>query len=399
MKRILKFLILSFGVLANWGCLYRMLQPPPPPAPPETRAAWTHEMPSTVALAPLPLSENRVAVLAAKGTLRVLSAEDGSVLAEDRLPFEPLAAAGGACDVLAGGKGHLLLWCADDGKIAWHLRFEGETPVPVARADMGAAPSRWVALTSGAVHLLDRNTGARRELTLDALQAAPHRWRGRPAGVPSAFTGAALLAGEVLYAGATDGLYAIHLGRERILWKRYIGGAVQAPPLLEKKMLYVGASDKRLYALGAKKGKMRWNLLTGGKIRAPFIHHTGPRGETLYAASYDLILYALRAHGGHRLWNADLPMRVDDMLYWPEADALMVRPLFSPEILLLNPHSGGPSGVFALPAAEEGEDDDYFTSSMTRVGEKIFVGTYQGRVYTITTSPPESDQQENMAGQ
>jgi outer membrane protein assembly factor BamB len=356
----------------------------------QARVAWSHEMPATVAIAPLPLSEQRVAAVAGN-TVHVM-ALDGSVLHEESFDHEWRAAASEGGDLLLGSRDRLVLWSADGHRALWE--FSLPEAVPVGHSPVLAS---WVAVTEDAVHVLGARSGQATSFPLESLKrAGRYRRRGaRSKVVPDdpRLTGAALLHDTVLYAGAADGLYAVDLAGGRLLWHHRIRHGVSVRPALAKRALYVGADDKLVRVLQARSGRRKWRLITGGRIGAPPVLHE----NDLIVASYDLNLYGLRAHGGHRLWNLNLPRRTDTLALWPPY-GLATHPLFSPSLRLYEPHEGQEVMHFTIP-----EEDDYFTSPMLVRDEILLVGTYRGRLLALTlvekVGEPEEDAPEEDAAE
>jgi outer membrane protein assembly factor BamB len=344
------------------------------------RVAWSHEMPATVAVAPLPLSEQRVAAVAGN-TVHVL-ALDGSVLHEESFDDEWSAAASAGGDLLLCSRDRLVLWSADRHSVLWEFPLQEGVPV-------GHSPTlaSWVAVTEDAVHVLDASSGQASSFPLESLKrAGRYRRRGaRSSAVPDdpRLTGAALLHDTVLYAGAADGLYAVDLDEGGLLWHHRIRHGVSVCPVLAGRALYVGADDKLFRVLRARSGRRKWRLITGGRIGAPPV----VLKNDLVVASYDLNLYGLRAHGGHRLWNLNLPRRTDALEHWPPY-GVATHPLFSPSLKIYEPHEGLEVMRFTIPEEEE----DYFTSPMLVRDEILLVGTYRGRLLALTLAEEASEE-------
>ena len=180
------------------------------------------------------------------------------------------------------------------------------------------------------------------------------------------------------------------------MWSFATGGPVHAPPARWKKHLYVGSDDKHLYCLSTRTGRKRWSLETGGPLRSsPVVFE-----NAVFAVSYDLILYALRSDNGHRLWNAHLTGRVEEPPL-VTTFGLAVKPIFSREIHLYGMGDGMPRGTYTLPGHE-----DYFTSELLYANERLYVGTYGGRVLALdfvevggrTDGEGEEDVREEKGG-
>ena len=64
--------------------------------------------------------------------------------------------------------------------------------------------------------------------------------------------------------------------------------------------MYVGSSDRKLYALNGKTGVKLWEFETGGGVQSsPAIGSDG----TVYVGSEDKKLYAINGKTGIKLWE------------------------------------------------------------------------------------------------
>lgn len=80
--------------------------------------------------------------------------------------------------------------------------------------------------------------------------------------------------------------------------KGYIG-AIVGSPVVSRGLVYVGSSDKKLYALSAASGRERWSFTTRNKVwSTPAVV-----GGVVYFGSMDGKLYALAADSGEKLWE------------------------------------------------------------------------------------------------
>lgn len=71
--------------------------------------------------------------------------------------------------------------------------------------------------------------------------------------------------GERLYVRAADGsLAALRTSDGTVIWRRQLGGPATTSLTLDRGVLYVGANDKRLYALHAATGRIKESALMSG---------------------------------------------------------------------------------------------------------------------------------------
>jgi outer membrane protein assembly factor BamB len=121
-----------------------------------------------------------------------------------------------------------------------------------------------------------------------------------------------MVAGNVLYAGASDGyFYAFDVKGPR-LWRAETGAAkaiqlkLQNPLVVRGKsavangVIYVGSEDAAVYALDARTGQRHWRYETGDAITL-----SGPAAAdgVVYIGSTDHNLYALDAASGALRWK------------------------------------------------------------------------------------------------
>jgi len=81
-------------------------------------------------------------------------------------------------------------------------------------------------------------------------------------------------------------------GKERLLWEFETGDAVSSSPAIGSDgTVYIGSTDKKLYAINGKSGVKLWEFETGGAVHSsPAIGSDG----TVYVGSGDGKLYAIK---------------------------------------------------------------------------------------------------------
>ena len=91
-----------------------------------------------------------------------------------------------------------------------------------------------------------------------------------------------------------DGLVAsqgvVYAGTGKMLWASYIGNrpsTVETSPLVAGGIVYLGASDGVIYALDAAKGTLLWKHATG----VPVFASMAVSGNCLYAADFSGNVY------------------------------------------------------------------------------------------------------------
>ena len=98
---------------------------------------------------------------------------------------------------------------------------------------------------------------------------------------------------------------------ERFLWEFETGGIVPSSPAIGSDgTVYVGSTDKKLYAINGKSGVKLWEFETGhgvrysGVVSSPAIGSDG----TVYVGSWDNKLYAIKTDS-KGLAKSPWPMR------------------------------------------------------------------------------------------
>lgn len=176
--------------------------------------------------------------------------------------------------------------------------------------DVGAQIWTPLALEAGVLFFGDD------EGTLHALDIAKRqlRWRFATAG---RIRSAATVDGRSIFFASDDGfLYAVdrQTGKER--WKLDLGSSelerrlpasfppyvydyLHSSPTVENGTVYVGSADKKLYAVDAETGRVRWSFAAQGSIRSSPAVSDG----TVYFGSWDGNVYAVSAESGEQVWS------------------------------------------------------------------------------------------------
>jgi len=152
--------------------------------------------------------------------------------------------------------------------------------------------------------------------TLHALDIAKRQLRWRFATTGRIRSAATVDGGAVLFASDDGFLYAVgrDSGRER--WKLDLGSSglerrlpaasppyaydyLHSSPTVEEGTVYVGSADKKLYAVDAETGRLRWSFAAQGSIRSS----PAVSGGTVYFGSWDGSVYAVSAESGEEVWS------------------------------------------------------------------------------------------------
>jgi outer membrane protein assembly factor BamB len=149
----------------------------------------------------------------------------------------------------------------------------------------------WFRRPSGSMHVyLDR------ELTAPARQTGEIYEHGKPAIDP--------VHGRVFVGSSDRGLYALRAGDGQTIWRFETLGVVQCEPLYDPQydVVYFGSHDGALYAVQARDGALLWRFNTGAEVsRRPVIGGAGR--ASLYVANGADQLFALERGTGKQQWN------------------------------------------------------------------------------------------------
>lgn len=110
------------------------------------------------------------------------------------------------------------------------------------------------------------------------------------------------LAGRRVFVGSSDrGLYAVRAEDGTVLWRFETLGVVQCEPLYdpEEDVVYFGSNDGALYKVRAHDGKMLYRFATNAEVaRRPVIH-----GDLVYAVNANDTVVAIDRKTGERRWS------------------------------------------------------------------------------------------------
>jgi len=108
--------------------------------------------------------------------------------------------------------------------------------------------------------------------------------------------------GRRVFVGSSDrGLYAFRAEDGTQIWRFETLGFVQCRPLYDadSDTLYFGSNDGALYRIDAKNGKLRWRFMTNAEVsRQPVLS-----GGLLYASNANDTLIALKPDTGELVWQ------------------------------------------------------------------------------------------------
>lgn len=122
------------------------------------------------------------------------------------------------------------------------------------------------------------------------------------------------ITGGTLYIGSTNkNIYAVNTADGTQKWRYPTEGAVTATPLVADGTVYIGSHDRHLYALNAADGTLKWDFKAENWFWAKPVIYEGK----LYAGCLDGKVYVLDAATGNKLSEFDLegPLAADPVIY------------------------------------------------------------------------------------
>jgi outer membrane protein assembly factor BamB len=202
--------------------------------------------------------------------------------------------------------------------------------------------------------------------------------------------------GKRVFVGSSDrGLYAVRVEDGTVLWRFETLGFVQCAPLYDpnEDVLYFGSNDGALYKVRARDGHLLWRFMTNAEVsRRPVLEH-----GTLFVANANDTVLALNPATGDMRWHQHrtpaMGMEVAgysgityfrDKIYSGFSDGTVVA---------FDPTTGAerwqPVDLAAEVEAQTGEAPRYLDVDTTPVpdtlqaGPVVFVASYAGGVYAL----------------
>ncbi len=178
------------------------------------------------------------------------------------------------------------------------------------------------------------------------------------------FVGSPVVSQGTLFIGDSDGkFYAIDALTGDEIWTYSTGDKIWGTASVVDEVVYCGSFDKKLYALNAADGTLKWAeaFLTDGAIIAEPLIEDG----VIYIGSFDKKMYAIDASDGSKLWEYEAvnwfwakPVLKGGKLYAPNLDS---------KVYVLNSNNGSliqeydlEQGISANPVVTE--DSVYFAN-------------------------------------
>ena len=183
-----------------------------------------------------------------------------------------------------------------------------------------------------------------------------------------------IIVNDVLYVGSNYGIHAIDAKTGRELWKTRTNGFVKSAPIVADGVLYVGADDRRFYAMDIKDGSMKWiyKNATDGYTSSPIVIN-----NLAYTGSKDGSFYAFDVRIGEPAWQI------------LTGKAIESSPALGDGIFVFGTNGGLIIAIDTVTRKEKWRYDtgisDIISSPLIADGS-VFVGSNDGNIFALTTA-------------
>ena len=177
--------------------------------------------------------------------------------------------------------------------------------------------------------------------------------------------------GELVIIHGMDGhVYVRSLRNGRLLWRFYVGSAIESSPVVHRGVDYFGTWSGNVYALDLRRHRLRWTYRSGYKITSSASFGRG----TLYIGDYGGRLLALAPRNGRLRWTA----RVNGRIYG--------TPAYAHGRIFVPSSTGGLLTAFSARGLRLWSvgTGSYVYSSPAVWGGRVFFGSYNGVLYGVS---------------
>jgi len=173
-----------------------------------------------------------------------------------------------------------------------------------------------------------------------------------------------------VFVGSSDkNIYALDLQTGEKLWSYKAGDSVESAPCVLDGQVFVGSSDNWLYALDAGTGELKWKYETEGQILGAANWTRSPDGQATWilVGSYDNKLHCVDASSGKRLWAYETGNYVNGSPAVDDGKCVF----------------GGCDAVIHVVSVADGskvaeiDSGSYIAASAAFINGEIFVGNYE----------------------
>lgn len=215
--------------------------------------------------------------------------------------------------------------------------------------------------------------------------------------LPAGGQEASMFRGNLAHSGIYPGTGVPKL--DGIKWKFKTGGQVISSPAVAGGVIYVGSTDRNLYALDAATGAEKWKFTTGSAV----VSSPAVSGNSVYFESYDGFFYALDTATGKLEWKFETAnerrFEAKHLHGLLPAAEIMPDPwdffLSSPAVWQGAVYFGsGDGNVYALDAATGAKKWSFKTgdvvhSSPAIAGGMLYIGSWDGYFYALDAATGE----------
>lgn len=251
-----------------------------PLSEPPSSVWWSVPLPAGANGAPV-IAGAHVYVTRLPGTIAAYRTDDGrEAWTAELIPEGPLAVDGDLVVVPSTDALHALR--GSDGQTVWRA------PVGRLTAPLLAKDGWVIAASSSKLTALRASDGGQ----IWSVDTGPVRERGA-------------ILGDLLFVPlATGAVEARALTTGEVKWTRRFSGAPQEPLAIGDRV-FVGATDRRFYALDMESGEVEWPYRVGASIRGAPVTD----GERVYFVALDHLVRALDYSDGALKWHTGVPFR------------------------------------------------------------------------------------------
>ena len=169
-----------------------------------------------------------------------------------------------------------------------------------------------------------------------------------------------------------------------LIWKAELGDLIWSSPAIDEETntVYIGCTDKHLYAFDSTTGAPKWNFTAGGPVyNTPAVYN-----DKIFFGTTEPVnsMYSLDKVTGKLIWKFEAGEKVAASPV--AADGRIYQPVMNNRILALDPGGSGdgttsiiwsvelPNRLRATPAISDGH---------------LFISCWDGKLYSIGTLPKE----------
>jgi len=208
---------------------------------------------------------------------------------------------------------------------------------------------------------------------LTTNQAAPPLLVGEAYKATAAIHSSIAMTDRYSVVGSDDmRIYCYDTHSFRIRWNYLTGNKVRSSPTIFGEVTICGSDDGYLYCLNLETGNEVWKFKTGDIIRSSPLVVNGK----VYFASRDMKVYCLDALSGQKVWAFHTGAFVDASPTYNEHNKTILIGSYSKKLYCLNAENGRLTWEFETPS-------EVFAACSVR-NEKIFFGTDGGQFYCLS---------------